>query len=145
LVKVDPFLVERSLNVHEHNVEVNLAETCVQPFALGEFLTLVGSEEFFEDFMDAQLAYGFIEGSPGLRRGISALYEGVSPENVLVTGGAIAANFLAFYSLVEPGDTVVSIKPSYQQLYSAAKSFGAGVKALTESGEPVAPSRRRAR
>ncbi len=130
MVKVDPFLVERFLNVHEHNVEVNLAETCVQPFTLGEFLTLVDREDFFEDFKDTQLTYGYIEGSPGLRRGISDLYEGVPPENVLVTGGAIAANFLAFYSLVEPGDTVVSIKPSYQQLYSAAKSFGAEVKLL---------------
>jgi len=135
LVKVDPFLVERFLNVHEHNVEVNLAETCVQPFTLGEFLKLMGREDFFEEFEDTQLTYGYKEGSPGLRRGIADLYEGVSPDNVLVTGGAITANFLAFYSLVEPGDTVVSIKPSYQQLYSTAKSFGAGVKLLTLSPE----------
>ncbi len=52
------------------------------------------------------------------------------PENILVAGGAIGANFLVFYSLVEPGDTVISVFPSYQQLYSVAESFGANVKLL---------------
>ena len=31
---------------------------------------------------------------------------------------------------MEPGDTVVSIFPTYQQLYSVAESFGANVKLL---------------
>jgi aspartate/methionine/tyrosine aminotransferase len=51
-------------------------------------------------------------------------------ENILVTGGAIGANFLVFYTLVEPGDTVISLFPAYQQLYSVAASLGAKVKRL---------------
>ncbi|MFX0115579.1 MAG: aminotransferase class I/II-fold pyridoxal phosphate-dependent enzyme, partial [Candidatus Hodarchaeota archaeon] len=44
--------------------------------------------------------------------------------------GAIGANFLVFYTLVEPGDTVISIQPAYQQLYSVAKSLGGNVRLL---------------
>jgi len=129
-MKVDPFLVEQFLSTYELEVELNLAETCVDPFTLGEFLTLMGKENFFEQLQDMQLTYGFGKGSPALLQGLANLYDHLKPENILVNGGAIGANFLVFYSLVEPGDTVISIFPAYQQLYSAARSFGANVKLL---------------
>ncbi len=129
-MKVDPFKVEKWLNAYELDVEINISETCVDPFTLREFLHLTGREEFFEDFLDTKLTYGFIPGSPGLRSGLAKLYGNMKPENILVTGGAIGANFLTLYSLVEPGDTVISVHPTYQQLYSVAKSFNADVKLL---------------
>jgi DNA-binding transcriptional MocR family regulator len=133
-MKIDRFLVERFMNTYEHDVELNLAETCVDPFTLGEFLALMEREGFLEELKDTQLTYGFIEGSPDLRKGLANLYDHMEPENILVTGGAIGANFLVFYSLVEPGDTVISLFPAYQQLYSVAKSFGANVKLLRRHG-----------
>ncbi|MFW9923975.1 MAG: aminotransferase class I/II-fold pyridoxal phosphate-dependent enzyme, partial [Candidatus Thorarchaeota archaeon] len=129
-MKIDSFLVEQFMNKYEHDVEFNIAETCVDPFTLGEFLELMDDEDFFDNFKKKKLTYGHINGSPKLRKGISNLYETMHPDNILVSGGAIGANFLAFYSLIEPGDTVVSIFPAYQQLYSAAKSLGANVKLL---------------
>jgi aspartate/methionine/tyrosine aminotransferase len=129
-MKVESFQVEKWLNEYEHNVEINVSETCVEPFTIGEFLHLMGRENFFNEMWDTQLTYGFIPGSHGLRKGISRLYKGLNPDNILVAGGAIGANFLAFYSLVEPGDRVVSVVPTYQQLYSVARSFGADVKLL---------------
>ena len=134
-MRVDEFLVERWMNKYEHDVEVNLAETCVQPFTLREFLKFVGREDFFEEIMDRQLTYGFIEGDPLLREGISRLYDDVDPDDVLVTGGAIEANFNALYSLVEPGDAIVSVFPAYQQLYSVAAGFGADVRRLNLRSE----------
>jgi len=118
------------MNKYENEAELNLAETCVEPFTLGEFLALMGREDFFEELKETKLTYGFIWGSPDLRRGLAGLYRRMGPENILVAGGAIGANFLVFYSLVEPGDTVISIFPAYQQLYSVARSFGADVKLL---------------
>lgn len=129
-MKVDKFLVERFIGAYEHDVELNLAETCVNPFTLGEFLKLAGKENFFEELKETQLTYGFVDGFPDLREGIAKLYKNMKPENILAAGGAIGANFLVFYTLVEPGDTVISIFPAYQQLYSVAKSFGANVKLL---------------
>jgi aspartate/methionine/tyrosine aminotransferase len=129
-MKIDTFLVEKWLNKYEHDVEINCSETCVSPFTIGEFLTLMERESFFQELWDTQLTYGYIPGSLDLRRGIANLYTGLGPENILVAGGAIGANFLVLYSLVEPRDTVISVFPAYQQLYSVARSFGADVKLL---------------
>lgn len=129
-MKVDPFKVEKWLNTYELSVEINISETCVDPFTLGEFLSLTNREDFFKDVWETKLTYGYIPGSPSLRSGLSNLYRNLGPENILVAGGAIGANFLVLYSLVEPGDTVISVHPTYQQLYSVAKSFDANVKLL---------------
>jgi aspartate/methionine/tyrosine aminotransferase len=51
----------------------------------------------------------------------------VSAEGVLVTNGAIQANFLALYTNIGPGDHVICQYPTYQQLYSVPESFGAEV------------------
>jgi len=129
-MRVEDFLVERWMNEYEHNVEINMAETCVDPFTLREFLTLVGEEDFMNKLMDTPLTYGHIEGHPVLREGISQLYDHTTPENILIMGGAIESNFCTLYSLVEPGDTVISVFPTYQQLHSVPKGFGADVKRL---------------
>lgn len=129
-MKTDEFLVERWMNEYEHNVEYNLAETCVDPFTLAGFLDFVDKPDFFEEFKHKPLTYGYIEGNPDLRQGIAGLYDDVKPDNVLVTGGAIEANFNSIYSLIEPGDGVVSVAPTYQQLFSVPKGFGADVKLL---------------
>ncbi|HRK76735.1 MAG TPA: aminotransferase class I/II-fold pyridoxal phosphate-dependent enzyme, partial [Streptococcus parasuis] len=34
-------------------------------------------------------------------------------------------NFLALFSLIEPGDHIISLYPTYQQLYDIPKSLGA--------------------
>ena len=47
-MKVDSFLVEQFLSTYELGVELNLAETCVDPFTLREFLALMGEENFLE-------------------------------------------------------------------------------------------------
>ena len=129
-MRVETFRVEKWLNEYEHDVEINISETCVEPFTIGEFLHLMGRENFFNEMWDTQLTYGYIPGSQGLRDGISKLYSNLQPENILIEGGAIGANFLVLYSLVEPGDKVLSIVPTYQQLYSVPRSFGADVKLL---------------
>ena len=113
---------------YEHNVEVNIAETCVKPFTLGEFLEFVGEPDFLEKIKDLQLTYGYVEGLPELKEGLSRFYKNIKPDDIFITHGAIDANFQVFYSLVEPGNTVISIFPTYQQLCSVPESFGAKVK-----------------
>ena len=66
--------------------------------------------------------------SRALRRCACGLYETVRPENTTITHGAIGANDLVINALVEPGDTVISVLPTYQQLYSIPESLGAKVK-----------------
>ena len=76
------------------------------------------------------MTYGDIEGAPEFKRGICRLYRTVKPEEIVTTHGASGANHHLFYSLLEPGDRVISIVPSYQQLYSIPESYGAQLHLL---------------
>ncbi|KAK7413610.1 hypothetical protein QQX98_007545 [Neonectria punicea] len=63
--------------------------------------------------------------------------ERLSAEDVIITQGAIGANFLTLYTLLGPGDHVVCVYPTYQQLYDVPRSLGADVslwKLRTEDG-----------
>ena len=92
-----------------------------------------GKEKNVEPLSFSQtLHYGAIRGSEQLRRNIAGLYGGkaaalVQPDNILVTPGAIMANFLLFYTLIGPGDHVICVHPTYSQLYAVPRSLGAVV------------------
>jgi aspartate/methionine/tyrosine aminotransferase len=125
------FAVEEWMNKYETLAKNNIAETCVDSLTLRQLISLTGAgEDFLQDLLDMRLTYGHIEGSPELKEGIASLYADVTGENIVATNGAIGANFLTLYSIVEPGDEVVSVMPTYQQLYSIPASFGAEVKLL---------------
>jgi aspartate/methionine/tyrosine aminotransferase len=130
-MKIAPFGVEQWMNEWETKSVVNLAETCVDSMTVGELLSMAGEREtFMGRIMNLRLSYGDIMGSEELLGSIASLYERQSRENVVVMNGGAAANFISLYTLVEPGDEVVSVYPTYQQLYSIPESFGARVKLL---------------
>ena len=61
-------------------------------------------------------------------KGCAACIRRCGPKTPPITHGAIGANDLVINALVEPGDTVISVLPTYQQLYSIPESLGARVK-----------------
>jgi len=125
---IEPFAVEEWMNAYENDCQWNLAETCVASLTVGGLLKLTGQTEYFQQqVLDLHLTYGAIEGSSRLRAAIAALYDSVDAEQVVVTHGAIGANHLAYLALIEAGDEVVSVVPSYQQHYSIPESLGATV------------------
>ncbi len=127
---IEPFFVEQWMNAHETTATWNIAETCVHSLTLDELLQMSGdADAVLRRLRETWLGYGDIVGSPQLRAAIAALYgERITPDHVLTANGAIGANFLALYALVEPRTTVVSIQPTYQQLYSVPESLGANVR-----------------
>ncbi len=130
-MRIEPFGVEMWMNEFENHCEYNLAETCVASLTVNELLEMTGvGAEAFADIAEMKLTYGAIEGSPRLRSAIAALYDTVDPANVIVTHGAIGANKLVHETIVEPGDRVISVQPTYQQHYSIPASYGADVKIL---------------
>jgi len=130
-MKIAPFGVEEWMNEYEVDAEYNIAETCVESLTVEELLNLTDNPEGkIEEIKKMKLTYGDIKGSKEFKEGVSSLYKTVSPENILPSHGAIGANFLVLYSLVEAGDKVVSVFPTYQQLYSIPESFGADVRKL---------------
>jgi len=130
-MKIRPFGVEQWMNEFETRCEWNLAETCVESLTVAQLLQLAGrGESVLEELLPLKLTYGPIEGSDRLRDLIAGLYTGQERENVLVTHGAVGANQLVHLTLVEPGDRVVSVLPTYQQHYSIPESIGADVRVL---------------
>lgn len=129
---VKPFKIEEWMNAYEDDAIYNLAETCVDSFTAEELISMGGADpsEFLHVMLGKKLTYGHIEGSPDFREGVAGLYETLSAEHVLAMNGAIGANFLVLYSLVKPGDEVICVDPTYQQLMSVPASFGAKVKPL---------------
>ncbi len=120
------------MNRWETTCRYNLAETCVESITVDALLGLAGMDRdaFLAALLPMRLTYGAIEGTDRLRSAIAALYETATPDDVLVTHGAIGANHLAYQALVEPGDVVVSIVPTYQQHTSIPESLGAEVRLL---------------
>jgi len=130
-MKIKEFGVEIWMNETENNCELNLGETCVESVTIQELLVLCGKNDTdLSDLLPMKMTYGAIEGSAKLRAAISALYSSQEPENVLVTHGTIGANALIYETLVEPGDRVVTVLPTYQQHYSIPESYGADVQIL---------------
>jgi len=135
-MKIKDFGVERWMDKYENDAIYNVAETCVDSLTVGELLNMTGdSQKAVEDILDIRLTYGEIPGSERLRKGIAGLYFSLAPSNVLVMNGGSASNFLAMYTLVEPGDHVISVNPTYQQLQSIPESFGAEVEILQLEAE----------
>lgn len=131
-MKIKPFAVEEWMNAWEEGARYNIAETCVDSISLDELFSLTEEDKdaFLREFSARRLTYGTIEGAADFKEGICGLYKTIAPENVVPTHGAAGANHHIFYSVLEPGDRVVSIVPTYQQLYSIPESFGADVKLL---------------
>ena len=77
--------MEKWLNEYKHYFEVDISETCVEAFAIGEFLHLMGWESFFNEMWDIPLTKVYIPGSLGLRTGIFNLYKRMGSENILIT------------------------------------------------------------
>ena len=136
-MKIRPFAVEEWMNAYETGARCNIAETCVDSISVDELFQLCGEDStaFWKQFSARRLTYGDIEGAPAFREGICRLYKTLKPEEVVTTHGAAGANHHVFYSLVEPGDRVISIMPTYQQLYSIPESYGAEVRLLNLTPE----------
>ncbi|HFV9242500.1 TPA: aminotransferase [Enterobacter bugandensis] len=130
-MKIRPFGVEQWMNEWETRCEYNLAETCVESLTMQQLLDMTGrTREVLDEMLTIKMTYGSITGSERLRRLISEQYVSQSADNILITHGAIGANALVYETLVEPGDTVISVLPTYQQHYSIPASYGAEVKIL---------------
>jgi len=128
-MNIKPFAVEEWMNEYETGARYNIAETCVDSVSLDELFALTGEskDKFLSKFCATRLTYGDIWGSDALREGVCRLYRTVRPDEVVLTHGAAGANHHVFCSLISAGDRVVSIMPTYQQLYSIPEAIGADV------------------
>lgn len=126
-MKIVPFQMERWQSTYENAVEYNLSESGVQPIPLRE---LLGDEATTRRFLDYPLAYSQGNGTPALRETIARMYDGATPDHVLVTNGTSEANLVATWHLVDPGDEVVLMLPNYMEIWGLTQIFGGKVRPL---------------
>ncbi|MDO5116241.1 MAG: aminotransferase [Synergistaceae bacterium] len=131
-MRIETFKVEEWMNLNETKAKYNIAETCVDSVSIDELFKLAGGgrEEFLNELCARRLTYGDIYGAKRFKEAAAGLYRTIGADDIITTHGAAGANHLALYSLVEPGDVVVSVMPTYQQLYSIPDSYGAKVRVL---------------
>ncbi|MCQ2755048.1 MAG: aminotransferase class I/II-fold pyridoxal phosphate-dependent enzyme [bacterium] len=128
-MRLDTFKIEEWMNYYCPTAKYDLTTTCIEPLSLRELLILCNIQNASE-ITDVKLTYGDIHGSSRLKNAIKSLYENQEFENITVTHGGIGANQLVFESLLEKGDEVICLIPTYQQLYSIPKALGANVKLI---------------
>lgn len=137
-MRIPPFELERFQSVHEHQVEINLTESGVEPLELGELL----DPDEAAALLGQPLAYTQSNGTPELRAAVAAGFPGAAEEHVVVANGGAEANFAACWRLIEPGDEVVVMQPNYGQVQGLAEGFGARVRPWPLRVEWSAPSPR---
>lgn len=120
------------MDKYELTAKYNIAETCCASVSVDDLKEISDDKSSPVVDLSNKLTYGPIRGSERLRETLANLYSVKTPtalpaDNVLITAGAIQANFLLLYSLVGPGDHVICHYPTYQQLYSVPESLGAEV------------------
>ncbi|MDY5653627.1 MAG: aminotransferase, partial [Erysipelotrichaceae bacterium] len=131
-MKLDVFGCEDWLNVYETKATYDIAQSTMSSLTMDEFLDIcqISKEEFYSYINSKKMNYGHIEGSPEFKEQVCHLYEHVTPDMVLQTNGCTGANLLAMTALIEPGDHVIAMHPSYQQLYDYPRGLGAQVDFL---------------
>ena len=123
-----PFDMERLMSKYEQTVDYNLSESGVHPLRLSELLDCRPGA--LDGLLDVELGYPYVNGTPELRETIAGLYDGATPDNVLVTVGAIEANYLATRMLLGPGDEIVVMLPNYMQIWGIARNSGYRIAAF---------------
>lgn len=124
-MKLEQFAMERMQSTYENQVEFNLSESGVHPLRLGELADDAPSREAL---LEEPLRYTQSNGTEALRALIASQYPGATIDHVQVTNGGAEANYIATWNLVEPGDEVVFMVPSYMQTWGLTRAFGAAVK-----------------
>ncbi|MFN8592703.1 MAG: aminotransferase class I/II-fold pyridoxal phosphate-dependent enzyme [Thermomicrobiales bacterium] len=129
-MKIEPFQLERWMTKYEMNVTWDIAESGIFPMTMREIVELLPlpqQQQALDRLLDLRLGYSEARGSLELRTLLADTYAALTPEEVLVTTGAIEANFVLLNELLSPGDRVIVVEPQYQQLRSVPAAIGCDV------------------
>src|SRR5437660_12521663 len=85
------------------------------------------AQQAFDEDPAGVTAYGTSIGYVPLRKWIAERHQ-VEPERVLVTNGSMQADAFLFDALVEPGDSVIVERPTYDRTLLSLRGRGADVR-----------------
>lgn len=124
-MKLPPFKLERYFARHEFSAPYLLCASDCESMEISKLLAFEPGAA--DRFSKVKLGYTDPLGHTELRATITDLYEGISPEQVLVHSGAEEAIFNFMNVALTPGDHVIVHAPYYQSLGEVARGIGAEV------------------
>ncbi len=119
------FKLERYLAAHEFTAPFLLSSSDCESLSIKELLAYEPAAA--TELENLWLGYTEAPGHPALRKQVTALYEKVSADQVLVHAGAEEAIFNFMNVVLSPGDHLVVHWPCYQSLFQVAASIGCEV------------------
>jgi capreomycidine synthase len=125
-MEVVPAHLEYWLRDYYFTTEIDISCSGVENFSFGEIRQLFNITP--DELDHIVLRDSRTLGGPDLRNAIGNRWGNGKAERVMATNGSSEAIFLIMHSLLEPGDEVVVLDPSYQQLFSIAESIGCKLK-----------------
>jgi aspartate/methionine/tyrosine aminotransferase len=119
------FKLERYFARYEFSVKYLLSPSDCESLSLEGLLELA-DDECLRLWRDLKLGYTESEGHPLLREEAAALYREVSPDEILATNPEEGI-MIAMQALLERGDEVFVLEPSYQSLREIPRALGCRV------------------
>lgn len=115
---------------YEHNCKHDIAESFVTALNMEELLNLSDDPQKARDrLLSMKLGYSDRFGLSELREALSTIYgDKITAENIITGHGGVGANQIAYSSVYEPGDNLICIMPTYQQLNALPKLIGYEVR-----------------
>ena len=121
-MRLNDFQLERYFGQYEFSAKYLLSSSDCDGFALG-YLLEGASDQERAMWEKMQFGYTESEGHSVLRQSILQFYAMDAIENVIVASPG-ELNFAAMHVLLERGDHVVTVSPSYQSLHEVVRSIG---------------------
>ncbi len=124
-MKLLPFKLERYFAQYEFSARYLLSSSDCDGLQQTELLKLADPETS-RLWNELSLGYTESRGLPLLRSEVAKLYDGITPDNVLIITPEEGI-FIALNTILGKGDHVVCTYPGYQSLYEIAQGIGCDI------------------
>src|SRR3954452_9609691 len=132
-MQLRPFRIEQYFAEHEFTARYMLSSSDCESRTVGELLEFEPGAE--EQLRELWCGYTESPGDPALRTELAAGYDGLDPDDVLVTSCAEEGIFLVCHALLRPGDHAVVETPCYESALELSRSTGAEVSEWRRSDD----------
>lgn len=122
IMKFAPFKIENFFRQHEFSAPYGISQSDAEPLTLNELLSYASAERR-RQFETLWLGYTETQGHPELRARIADMHPGIGADQVLEVVPEEGI-FLPMTSLLNAGDHVVAMQPSFQSLWEIARATG---------------------
>ena len=120
---VRPFRIERYYAQHEFTTRFMLSSSDCESRTIEDVLAL--EPDAHARLLATWCGYTESPGSLELRQAIAAIYDGIEPDDVIVTSCAEEGIFLLYHALLRDGDHAIVETPCYESAFELARSTGA--------------------